>query len=143
MKPWWRCWRRMDVGSSLADRSSASTRLYRSLRSLSFDAMDEEEDNLAFTSTFPPPPPHHAQFTAANLALLALVRAAHPSPSRPDKGKQREALVSAGEDEAALPEWDLVAELEEPRVDWIEEDGGYECFGDFYPVRFVLLLDSR
>lgn len=95
--------------------------------------MEEDQDNTVIGSTFPPPPPHHLKFTSHNLRLLALLQAASTSPASPStdrKGKQREILA----DESDVPEWDLETELVPPRVDWVEEDGGYECYGAFYPV---------
>lgn len=32
------------------------------------------------------------------------------------------------------PAWDILLEMEPPRVDWIEEDGFYSCFGETWPV---------
>lgn len=33
-----------------------------------------------------------------------------------------------------VPDWDILLTMEPPRVDWIEEDGSYTCFGDRWPV---------
>lgn len=33
-----------------------------------------------------------------------------------------------------LPDFDLIKELSPPNVDWIEEDGGYTVFGQFWPI---------
>lgn len=106
--------------------------------------MDEDVDQTVVSSTFPPPPPHHANFTARNLALLALLRErVRPTGEGTDsvalsKGKQREILA----DQDDLPDWDLVAELTPPRVDWIEESGGYESFGEYFFVSPQLPVGS-
>jgi mediator of RNA polymerase II transcription subunit 7 len=99
--------------------------------------MDDEA--LENSSTFPPPPPHHLNFTSHNLRLLSLLQqhdaasTSSPSPAAAAdyKGKQREVLS----EEEDVPDWDLNQELLPPRVDWIVEDGGYEAFGDYFPVR--------
>lgn len=98
-----------------------------------------DEETLEVASTFPHPPPRHLNFTPHNLRLLSLLqqhdaasRSPAPDPSSADyKGKQREVLS----EEQDVPEWDLRQELLPPRVDWIIEDGGYEAFGDYFPVR--------
>jgi hypothetical protein len=33
------------------------------------------------------------------------------------------------------PDWDVLLTMDPPRVDWIEEDGYYTCFGDRWPVQ--------
>lgn len=33
----------------------------------------------------------------------------------------------------------MIRQLQPPRVDWIQQDGGYDLFGDFYPVRLPSL----
>lgn len=33
-----------------------------------------------------------------------------------------------------VPDWDIFLTMEPPRVDWIEEDGFYSCFGETWPV---------
>jgi mediator of RNA polymerase II transcription subunit 7 len=102
--------------------------------------MDDEA--LENASTFPPPPPHHIKFTSHNLRLLSLLQQHDAtSTSSPQltssadyKGKQREVLL----EEEDVPDWDLRQELLPPRVDWIVEDGGYEAFGDYFPVRLAV-----
>lgn len=98
-----------------------------------------DDSPLPLSATFPPPPPHYALFTPANLALLASLQPPpSSSPSAASKGKQR-ATAQTDDDEH------LVRQLEPPRVDWIEQDGGFEVFGDFYPVRScaVSLFSTR
>lgn len=45
-----------------------------------------------------------------------------------------EALTHGSEEDSALPDFDLQLELQAPRIDWIEEDGGYLCFNEHWPV---------
>lgn len=33
-----------------------------------------------------------------------------------------------------VPDWDVLLTMQPPRVDWIEEDGFYTCFGETWPV---------
>lgn len=86
----------------------------------------DDDDNTHISSTFPPPPAHHKNFTAQNLDRLALIQR--------DKGKHREVPEREGQGVDA-PEWDLIPELTPPRVDWIIDSGGYESFGEYFPVR--------
>ena len=51
-----------------------------------------------------------------------------------DAEKSGEALVHGSEEDSALPDFDLQLELQAPRIDWIEEDGGYLCFNEHWPV---------
>jgi len=77
---------------------------------------------FSLSATFPPPPVHHALFTPANLALL--------------KRLQQEAADGEARASAATEEDErLVSQLEPPRLNWIEQAGGFQVFGDFYPVR--------
>ncbi|CDZ98390.1 Transcriptional coactivator [Phaffia rhodozyma] len=101
-----------------------------------------EGEDLGLSSTFPQPPAHHLKFTSANLRLLGLLRDHPARPLSLDKGKQREVLLidlesqdQNGEriQEPDLPDWDF-NELEPPKLDWIEKDETYECFGDVFPV---------
>ncbi|PWN51415.1 hypothetical protein IE53DRAFT_386211 [Violaceomyces palustris] len=39
-----------------------------------------------------------------------------------------------GEGDFPLPDFDLMLELEKPRVDWIEQDGHYHVFGQTWPI---------
>lgn len=81
---------------------------------------------------FPSPPSQYKRYTKSNLALLSLLRARSSTNVHdvilPDE--QHRILDDQGE----LPTFDITA-LERPRADWIVEDGGYETFGDGWPVR--------
>lgn len=84
--------------------------------------MDAAETTASF---FPPPPPRHSLFTFRNLSLANSL-----APDLP----QHDALLSAGatEDEAAsLEHVDLKTLVEPPRLDWIEENGGWTAFGEW------------
>ena len=55
-----------------------------------------------------------------------------------EHGGQGEA-ESEGREECAqkvwtIPDWDMLQAMEPPRVDWIEQDGSYSCFGETWPV---------
>ncbi len=81
---------------------------------------------------FPSPPSHYRLYTQHNLNLLDLLRTRTSTndhdPISPEKQQQ---TLS---DQDQVPPWDLTT-LEKPRADWIIEQGGYETFGDFWPVR--------
>jgi mediator of RNA polymerase II transcription subunit 7 len=88
-------------------------------------------ENEEVVNPFPSPPVHYLRYTKANLELLKTLRersgtVVHETIPVAD---QQELL----HDQPSLPEWDLTA-LERPRADWIVEEGGYEAFGDTWPV---------
>ncbi|WFD25093.1 hypothetical protein MNAN1_000056 [Malassezia nana] len=97
---------------------------------------------LAHTSVFPPPPSVYRHFTKENLAWLALlqeVQASRPSTDIPHDAAARLAAQNAILAEAAGPELeppsiDLVMELTPPNIEWIEEDGGFQLFGQRWPI---------
>ncbi|KZO99307.1 hypothetical protein CALVIDRAFT_595931 [Calocera viscosa TUFC12733] len=76
------------------------------------------EETLEVGATFPAPPRFYTRYTARNLELFENLKADGP-----------DTLVGAQD----LPEWDL-HELEPPRADWIVEEGGYQSFGDVFPI---------
>lgn len=95
--------------------------------------MDAVETNASF---FPPPPPRHRLFTDRNLALAKSLPP--PSPSSTfSPSQQHQDLIAAGateEEAAALDEVDVRATLlEPPRLDWVEEKGGWTAFGEEEP----------
>lgn len=103
----------------------------------------EAPDTLGQTSIFPPPPAVYRHFTEKNLAWLALLQEAKASRAPTDDTDaasrlrtQTEILVQAvGEDsELVPPDVDLEMELTPPNVAWIEEDGGYQLFGQRWPI---------
>lgn len=96
--------------------------------------MDEEETELR--NPFPSPPSHYTNYTAHNLALLALLKQRHPPPSEADGAEaglataDQQTLLS---DQPHVPDWPL-ASLEPPRVDWVLAEGHYAVFGDTWFV---------
>lgn len=85
------------------------------------------------TNPFTFPPSQYRRYTKRNLVLLELLRTRSSTSLHNDipLNEQNKAL------EDQLPgdplEWDLTT-LERPKIDWIIEDGGYEAFGEFWPV---------
>ncbi|EPQ27255.1 uncharacterized protein PFL1_05178 [Pseudozyma flocculosa PF-1] len=64
---------------------------------------------------------------------------AHAHDAGGDDVKMQEAGFADGDEEAAnddeeLPDFDLLLELDRPKVEWIEEDGGYTVFGQHWPI---------
>lgn len=80
---------------------------------------------------FPSPPTQYNRYTQRNLELLALLRERTATSLHDAVQDGQHAILS---DQADVPEWDLT-ELEPPRADWIVEEGGYDTFGDRWPVR--------
>lgn len=83
------------------------------------------------TNPFTFPPSQYRLYTKKNLVLLDLLRNRSETTLHDEipLEVQHRILVDQGEP----VEWDLTR-LEPPRIDWIAEDGGYEVFGDFWPV---------
>lgn len=109
------------------------------------NAAGDAPEALGNTAVFPPPPAIYKQFTERNLAWLDVLMqhkgdadwAALDPDARIDA--QRMVLERAVQDtdpELALqiPGIDLERTLQPPRVDWIEEDGGYQLFGQRWPI---------
>lgn len=103
------------------------------------------EDALGNTSFYPPPPSVYRRFTKANLLWLDVLRRGvdasdaawdDDAPAEQRLERQRQVLEGAAPaiDAAALPNFDLQRELLPPNVAWIEEDGGYQLFGQRWPV---------
>ena len=109
-------------------------------------AMADEPETLGNTSVFPPPPSAFRRFTAENAAWLALLQAHGGVACDADAvderlAVQRTVLEAALRDTPVdkraaliLPEFDLERELLPPRIDWIEEDGGYMLYGQRWPI---------
>lgn len=100
---------------------------------------------LANTSVFPPPPSMYKMFTKQNVAWLAVLRKfkGEADWTHMDADARREAqravLQQAVEGVDTLADHipmdvDLERELLPPRIDWIEEDGGYQLFGQRWPI---------
>lgn len=100
---------------------------------------------LANTSVFPPPPSMYKLFSKQNMAWLAVLRKYKGEAdwthldAEARLEAQRTVLQRAVEGIDALTDHipmnlDLERELLPPRVDWIEEDGGYQLFGQRWPI---------
>ncbi|WFD18467.1 hypothetical protein MCAP1_000670 [Malassezia caprae] len=103
----------------------------------------EAPDTLGHTSVFPPPPSVYRHFTEKNLAWLALLqeaKAGHAPTNEADAAErlrtQTEILAQAiGEGSVLVPpDLDLEMELTPPNIAWIEEDGGFQLFGQRWPI---------
>ena len=100
---------------------------------------------LASTSVFPPPPFIYRLFTKQNLAWFGVLKE-HKGDvdwstldARGRLDAQNAILKSAVENvpdlkELVPPNVDLERELSPPRIDWIEQDGGYQLFGQRWPI---------
>lgn len=94
----------------------------------------EDEQEAELRNPFPSPPSHYTNYTAHNLKLLTLLR------ERSEGQKISEQLQNdILSDQSDVPEWSLIS-LEKPRVDWIQEEGYYNVFGDTWFVRPPLRL---
>jgi len=79
---------------------------------------------------FPSPPIHYNRYISRNLDLLALLRERSSTFIHQDLQESQHTILS---DQTDVPDWDLT-ELERPRADWIIEEGGYNTFGDRWPI---------
>lgn len=83
------------------------------------------------TNPFTFPPSQYRLYTKRNAVLLDLLRSRSRTGIHDDISlEDQHRLLS---DQGEPVDWDLTR-LERPRLDWIFEDGGYETFGDFWPV---------
>ena len=105
---------------------SAEILIHKVLFHRSIDIMAEE-----IVNPFPSPPSHYRHYTEHNLKLLDLLRAR--TSTNVHDAILPETQQQTLSDQNQVPPWDL-AILEKPRADWIIEQGGYETFGDFWPV---------
>lgn len=92
-------------------------------------------EEIANPFTFPPS--QYRRYTKRNLVLLDLLRTRTETKLHDEIPLDEQYRILADQGEPAV-EWDLT-HLEPPRIDWIVEDGGYEAFGDFWPVRLHLV----
>ncbi|KDQ07602.1 hypothetical protein BOTBODRAFT_119857 [Botryobasidium botryosum FD-172 SS1] len=79
---------------------------------------------------FPSPPIQYNRYTPQNLDLLVLLRERSSTTIHQELQENQHAILS---NQADVPEWNLT-ELERPRADWIIEEGGYNTFGDRWPI---------
>lgn len=86
-------------------------------------------DEIANPFTFPPS--QFRLYTKRNLVLLNLLRARSGTQLYDQISLESQHAILADQGEPL--DWDLTR-LERPRADWIEEEGGYEAFGDAWPV---------
>lgn len=89
-----------------------------------------EMEEIANPFTFPPS--QYRLYTKRNLILLELLRSRSGTKLHDEIPPEEQQRLLADQGEPAV-EWNLT-HLERPRLDWIEEDGGYEAFGEFWPV---------
>jgi hypothetical protein len=82
------------------------------------------------------PPSQYRLYTKRNLVLLGLLRSRSGTKLHDEVPVEEQRRLLADQSEPPV-EWDLTR-LERPRLDWIEEDGGHETFGDFWPVCSVV-----
>lgn len=90
-------------------------------------------DEIANPFTFPPS--QYRQYTKRNLVLLDLLRSR--SGTKLHDAISLEKQTQLLEDQGEPLDWTLTR-LERPRADWIEQEGGYETFGEFWPVCVLL-----
>ncbi|KAH9960785.1 MED7 protein-domain-containing protein [Lactifluus volemus] len=84
----------------------------------------EDEQEAELRNPFPSPPSHYTNYTAHNLKLLSLLR-----ERSEDQNISEQVQNDILSDQSDVPEWSLTS-LEKPRVDWIQEEGYYNVFGD-------------
>lgn len=86
-------------------------------------------DEIANPFTFPPS--QYRLYTKRNLVLLDLLRSRSGTKLHDEISLEKQTQLL--EDQGEPLDWTL-PRLERPRADWIEQEGGYETFGDFWPV---------
>jgi MED7 protein len=91
----------------------------------------EDEQEAELRNPFPSPPSHYTNYTTHNLKLLSLLRERSESEGQDTSELVQNDILS---DQSDVPEWPLTS-LEKPRVDWIQEEGYYNVFGDTWFVR--------
>jgi len=96
-----------------------------------------DEANLPITNTlFPPPPSFYKSFTEAKVARHGELRTAKgKNRAHPEDDDDIAYLCSRTlkeEEEGELG--NLEEELGKPRVDWVNEDGRWMCFGQMHTV---------
>ncbi|KAI0308293.1 MED7 protein-domain-containing protein [Multifurca ochricompacta] len=84
----------------------------------------EDEQEAELRNPFPSPPSHYTSYTTHNLKLLSLLNE-RTNGQNTSEQIQKDILS----DQVDVPEWPLTS-LEKPRVDWIQEEGYYNVFGD-------------
>ncbi|GJJ09808.1 hypothetical protein Clacol_004032 [Clathrus columnatus] len=91
------------------------------------------EDEQTLQNPFPSPPSLYVNYTSHNLHLLSLFKVRLEASGEsideleePDIIKKQLELLAG---ESDIPDWPLT-QLEKPRVDWINEDGYYNVYGD-------------
>ena len=108
---------------------------------------DDAGEPLGSTSVFPPPPSVYQRFTEENCLWLDVLRGElrkedkegvyHSLGDEERKELQdtllKQVVAREGSDGLELPTDDL-HELLPPNVHWIEEDGGYQLFGQRWPI---------
>lgn len=98
------------------------------------------------TSFYPPPPAVFRRFTEENLLWLEVLRRERASApadwdavSLEERRAMQHGLLERGLGKsdvagAELPDFDLQLALEPPNVQWVEQDGGYQLFGQRWPI---------
>lgn len=108
---------------------------------------DDAGEPLGSTSVFPPPPSVYQRFTEENCLWFDVLRGelrkegkedAYHSLDVEERKELQDTLLKQivareGGDGLELPTDDL-HELLPPNVHWIEEDGGYQLFGQRWPI---------
>lgn len=94
-------------------------------------------ETTEIVNPFPNPPSHFKHYTKHNLELLSLLRARSETRAHDVLSLEEQSGVLS--DQGPLPAWDLTT-LERPRADWIIEEGGYQTFGEFWPVSTFAFL---
>ncbi|KAI0066476.1 hypothetical protein BV25DRAFT_1383766 [Artomyces pyxidatus] len=85
--------------------------------------MDDDQE-AELRNPFPSPPSHYTNYTSHNLKLLSLLR--ERTAELGDGPVNQHGILS---DQPDVPDWPLT-DLEKPRVDWIQDEGHYNVFGD-------------
>lgn len=105
-----------------------------------------DDDAARTTAVFPPPPAVFREYTQANVLWHALLHerlkeAGGEAAYAAADAAERRALQDATLAGVAVPPGAAVAPptidlhaLAPPRLDWIEEDGGYQLFGQKWPI---------
>lgn len=92
----------------------------------------QQQETLEVGSTFPAPPNYFKYFTNSNLQVLNDIPHDLPNDFLSYQSFIKNNVVEY--DHQSLENVDLRKVLNKPRLDWIEDDGYYTVFGDYWPV---------
>lgn len=129
----------MDVDSSLAGPASPAESSAQGAAAAAA-AASAGPHATSVNRRYPIPPPAYKLFTADAWRAFEKRKDKQPATDEQTRANQPDdADAREDADDVVLTDEQLEA-FEPPRVDWIEEDGGWQAFGQTHAVRTVCLL---